>query len=141
MKSCWETRHSSTTTTYSYSRKRSLVDVGVPARLKDSSRRFKTSAGGPAVANAAKIGDRAAQQQPKYIERGSAMEKRRTYTLTLIQFLVCRSLLTIVYIYRNWIWRKLSSIKRDLFKIYRRQLNSQLKSFSKQTFFYINNII
>ena len=93
MKSCWETRHSSTTTTYSYSRKRSLVDVGVPARLKDSSRRFKTSAGGPAVANAAKIWRLPpSRQQPNMFEniRGSAMEKRCGLTRSLIQFLVCR---------------------------------------------------
>ena len=82
MKSCWETRHSSTTTTYS--QKRSLVDVGVPARLKDSSRRFKTSAGGPAVANAAKIWRLPpSRQQPNMFENKRLGHGKTVWTYTL----------------------------------------------------------
>ena len=129
MKSCWETRHSSTTT---YSQKRSLVDVGVPARLKDSSRRFKTSAGGPAVANAAKIWrPRSSRTSKEARPWKNGVDLYYTRSL-LIPFLVFSLSFAVFW---NWIWRKFPSVK-----IYRR-LNSRLMSFSKQTFFIFYIII
>ena len=87
--------------------KRSLVDVGVPARLKDSSRRFKTSAGGPAVANAAKIWRLPpSRQQPIMFENKRLGHGKTVWTYTLTNPVFSLTMFIVwSYFFKNWIKR------------------------------------